>query len=200
MRKSIFTVLAGAAIAMATTAVAQQEVRSRGKHEHGHGTLDMAIEGNRVLIEFHAPGADIVGFEHHARTEEDKAAIGKAIRLLKTPLALFTMPADAACRVDKVLVSPAGDDMHEHAPEHADKHKNAHQGAHEKEHKDGHMEFHAEYALACERPEQIRRIAFPYFKLFPRSRELAVTVIDGRGQARHEVERDTPTVDLKRTP
>ncbi len=185
MRRSIAIVIAGAIIA--SVAVAQENPRSHGAHEHGHGKLNMAIDGNRVLIELEAPGADIVGFEHSARTKQEREAIDRAIGLLRTPLALFAMPADAACRVEKAQVSPTGGDA---------------QGeSHGKqEHGERHMEFHAEYVLACDRPDRIRRVAFPYFRHFAGSRELDITVIDDRGQTRYEVERDSPALELKRTP
>jgi len=171
---------------MASTAGAQEAVRMRGTHQHGHGTVNLAIEGNTVLIELHAPGADIVGFEHPARTEDDRKAVEQARTMLHDPLALFAMPSAAGCRVEKTTVAMAGDAGH---------------GQHEQEHaqagQDGHMEFHAEYALHCDRPAAIQRLDFPFFRLFPRSRELAVTVITDRGQMTYEVGRDTPAVALQ---
>jgi hypothetical protein len=189
MRKLVVTVLAG--VAVASAAIAQEQMRAHGAHEHGHGKLNMAIDGNRVLIELHVPGADIVGFEHTARTREDRAAVEKAMRLLKAPLALFTMPADAACRIDKAHVSLVGGDANGHAD------RPARQG---EDGKEGHTEFQAEYALTCDRPDRIHHIAFPYFQLFAGSRELDVTVIDDRGQKRYEVERDAPAIRLERAP
>lgn len=171
---------------LASTAGAQEAVRMRGTHEHGHGTLNLAIEGDTVLIELHAPGADILGFEHPARTEDDRKAVEKARTMLHDPLALFAMPAAAGCRVEEVTVALAGDAGH---------------GQYEQEHvqagQDGHMEFHAEYALHCDRPTAVQRLGFPFFTLFPRSRELAVTIITDRGQTTFEVERDTPALELK---
>ena len=53
---------------------AQAQHRELGPHQHGHGTLNIAIEGERVSMELDVPGADIVGFEHAASTADQKAA------------------------------------------------------------------------------------------------------------------------------
>ena len=49
--------------------------REAGAHAHGHGKVNIAIEGQRLSIELEAPGADIVGFEHEAKTAAEKAAV-----------------------------------------------------------------------------------------------------------------------------
>jgi len=60
--------------AIAGASYAQQ--RQAGAHEHGRGTLNIALEGTRLSMELEAPGADIVGFEHRAKTKKQKAANG----------------------------------------------------------------------------------------------------------------------------
>lgn len=171
---------------MASAASAQEAIPAPGKHQHGHGTVNLAIEGSRVLIELYAPGDDIVGFEHPARTDEDRRAVERARKVLRDPLALFAMPAAAGCRVEKAMVALAGDARHEQAKEHAEVRQ------------DGHMEFHAEYALHCGNTTELRRLEFPFFKLFPRSRKLALTVITDHGQTAYDVERDSPSVEMGR--
>ena len=44
--------------------VLAEETRQLDAHEHGVGALNIAFDQGRVAIEFHAPGADIVGFEY----------------------------------------------------------------------------------------------------------------------------------------
>src|SRR6185369_1509759 len=56
------------ASAVASPAFAAEEHRELGVHEHGRGTLNIAIEGNKVTMELEAAGVDIVGFEHAAKT------------------------------------------------------------------------------------------------------------------------------------
>lgn len=195
--------------------------RELGAHQHGHGTLNMAMEGNRLLIELHAPGADIVGFEHRARTDEDKAAIEKAKATLGEPLALFTIPPAAACRVEAAKVALVAESGHGHSNGHGEAghghghgqdrktsakaghgHGDAGHGhSHGHEHgSDPHNEFRAEYALVCDTPNAITTMEFPYFKKFPGAQSLTVNMVTDRGQMKYDAARGNPRIELKRMP
>ena len=67
-----------AGLILISSAVTAEETRQLGAHEHGHGTLNIAIEGTTVSMELEVPGSDIVGFEHVAATPEQKAAYASA--------------------------------------------------------------------------------------------------------------------------
>lgn len=195
---------------------AQADARGLGAHEHGSGSLDIAFEGDAVLMEFEAPGADIVGFEHAARSAEDRAAVDAAISTLARPLELFVISAEAGCVVSAASVELVGggddhDDDHGHAEhaqgdhdhdhgrsEHAHGHGDDDHGHAEHAHDDGssHAEFHAEYALTCADPDAIEAIDFLYFTTFPNALKLDVQMISDRGARGFEVERDAPRLDL----
>ncbi|MDB9707907.1 DUF2796 domain-containing protein, partial [Planktotalea frisia] len=68
-----------------------EDSRQLDAHEHGVGALNIAIDGTSVAMEFHAPGADIVGFEYSAKSDADLAAIETAIAALNAPLDLFVL-------------------------------------------------------------------------------------------------------------
>lgn len=76
-------------LSLAAPALADDGHRELGAHVHGHGTLNIAVETTRVELELEAPGMDIVGFEHEAKTAEHKAAIEAAKAKLKDPLSFF---------------------------------------------------------------------------------------------------------------
>ena len=65
---------------------ARAQHRELGPHQHGHGTLNIAIEGGRVSMELDVPGADIVGFEHAPSTKAQRTAVDKAKAQLAAPL------------------------------------------------------------------------------------------------------------------
>ena len=92
--KHVFPLIAALAAAQATA----EETRQLDAHEHGVGQLNIAVDGNTVAMEFHAPGADIVGFEHAAHDSADRAAVDAAVATLARPLDLFVLPAAAAWR------------------------------------------------------------------------------------------------------
>ncbi len=92
--------IVGLAFAVAgSTGPAAAQQRELGAHEHGKGTLNIALEGSRLTMELEAPGVDIVGFEHKAKSAKDKAVVANAKKQLAKPLALFKLPAAAGCVV-----------------------------------------------------------------------------------------------------
>lgn len=195
--------------------------RDLGAHEHGVGSLNIAFDGDAVAIEFEAPGADIVGFEHPAESAEDRARVDAAIAALAKPLELFRLPDAAQCTLVAAEVELHGDEDahhdehgdHEHGDAHHDEHAEAHhdedehhedhaeahhdEGEHHEEHAEAsHTEFHAEYRLACASPGAIDRIEFGYFEAFPNAEELEIQMISDKGSHGFEVERANPTLDL----
>ena len=193
-----------------------EDTRQLDAHEHGVGELNIAIDGDAVAMEFHAPGADIVGFEHQATSAEDRAAIDEAVAILAKPLDLFVLPAAAECSVvqaSTALASEDAHDDHEHGhEEHAeaeehdghDHEEHAKVDAHsDHEHEDhaeaeaSHTEFRADYVLACGNPGALTGIEFAYFETFKNARELEVQIVSASGAQAFEVERDDPSLDLR---
>jgi hypothetical protein len=168
------------------------EHRQLGAHVHGHGRLNIAVEDKTVSIELAVPGADIVGFEHEAATPKQKAALEKAKATLAEGLSLFTPSASAECvqKNAKVAVEAEHGDEHGHHAEGG----NADTAEEETEHH--HSEFHAEYAFECASPSRLTSVTFDYFKAFPNSQELDISLISPKGQSSYEVKRDKPSLDL----
>lgn len=185
-----------------TAGAAHTQTRELDAHQHGHGALNIAFEGASVAMELEVPGADIVGFEHPAESDADRALIDAAIAQLAKPLELFAMPAAAGCTVTAANVALLGEDDHdEHGDDHKDEHDDDHKDEHADEHADeegeeGHNEFHAEYALTCADPSAIDAIEFVYFERFPNAAELDIQLISDKGAKGFEVERDEPRLDL----
>jgi hypothetical protein len=191
MKRPAITLLAAGLAA--APAIAGEQHRELGRHVHGHGTLNIAIEDKRVTMELEAPGMDIVGFEHSAESKEQKTAVKKANALLAQPLSLFKPPKSAGCVVADAKVAigakPEGG-------EHRDAQAMADGGEHAQEGHGGHNEFHATYALVCDKPVNLTSLVFDYFKLFPGAQELTVNVVTGKSQNQLEVSRENPSLDL----
>jgi len=191
-----------AALALALPAVAAaDETRGLDAHVHGEGALNIAVEGKIVMIELEVPGADIVGFEHAAKSDEDRAAIEEGKAKLSDPLALFVLPEAAGCAVELAEVrlvteeDAHGHDDHGHGEEHAEGEHGEH--AHGDEHAEAeHSEFRAEYRLGCADPAAITAIEFAYFETFPNAEELDIQMITGKGSTGFEVTRAAPRLDL----
>lgn len=209
--------IAIAACLLATTALsaaADEKHRDLDAHEHGVGQLNIAIEANQIAIELEAPGADIVGFEHAAESDGDKARIKEALATLGAPMKLFTLPEKAGCKLAKAEVELHSEGEEEHDKHDDDDHAEKmnddhdHDGHAEKkdddhdhdehEHDEGgtHSEFQATYTLACADTSAIAAIDLPYFSKFPNAKELEVQLVSEKGANKFEVERDAPRLDL----
>lgn len=177
-----------------------EDSRQLDAHVHGIGEMNMAVEGETVLIELHAPGADIVGFEYAAESDTDLAAIDNALLVLDAPLELFTFPEAAGCAVTSASAEMEGEAEHDdHDDDHGeDEHDEHEHDDHGEDHagEASHTEFHAEYVLTCADPSAITRIDFPYFDTFPNALELEVKIVTPAGAQAFEVERVAPTLDL----
>jgi Protein of unknown function (DUF2796) len=206
--------IAVAAVMVPLTAALAEERRQMGVHEHGHGALNMALDGQSLEIELRVPGADIVGFEHEARSDADKTALDKAKAALAQPIALFGIPKSAGCELENSFVHYTKDPEHAahheaHHDRHAedaghagDHHESAHHtdGDHEDHHAghgSEHAEFHAGYEWKCAAPDRLTTLAFPYFQRFEGAKELEVNIVTEKGQSQYEVTRDNPTLDLE---
>ncbi|MBY5975871.1 DUF2796 domain-containing protein [Phaeobacter italicus] len=121
--KTTFSLIALLAAAPALA----EESRQLGTHEHGVGLMNMAIDGDVLAIELNVPGADIVGFEHAATAEADRAAVERALAVLADPANLIALPAAAACRMDEAVAHLLGD-TEAASDEHAAHDDHAHDG------------------------------------------------------------------------
>ncbi|MDC1275422.1 DUF2796 domain-containing protein [Ascidiaceihabitans sp.] len=195
------------ATAITATPVIAEETRQLDAHEHGVGQLDIAIDGQQIAMELHAPGADIVGFEYAAESAKDLAAVDAAVAKLSAPLALFVLPEAAGCSIVEASAGLESEEEHEehaddeHAEDEHEDHGHDEDGHDEDGHDDhadesGHTEFLAEYLLNCAEPSAITGIDFAYFGSFPNALEVEVQIIIDTGATSFEVERDAPTLDL----
>ena len=183
-------------VLIAATAVAHAtERRQLGAHEHGHSKLNIAVEGTTVVMEVAAPGLDVLGFEHPAETEADKAAVAAGTAALADPLSLFVLPAAAGCQVTEAVVELAQEE-HDHDEAEAAGEAHAHEHDHEEE---LHSEFSGRYTLACADPAALTEIAFAWFDRFPNAKEVAVTLVTAKGQTSFEVERGDPPLAIGTT-
>ena len=171
---------------------------AQSTHVHGQGQVGMAIDQNLISMTLESPGADIVGFEHEARTAEEKTVVTEALKQLSDPMFVIQLPANASCKVVQAsseVTNENGDDSHADHEEHEE---HADHDDHEKHENEAHGSFIAEYQLECATIAAIDSIKFVYFDHFRNAQSLMVVLIDKNGQHRHEISRDTPILYLKK--
>lgn len=158
---AVVAVLAGGASA------ADADPREHGPHEHGHGHMNVVLDGGQLMIELELPGADVVGFERLPQTPAEKKVLASAARTLKDGAALFVPSAAAGCTLESAEVSSAMLDGYIGA--------------------DGHADFDLGYRFRCAHPAKLDGIDVRLFAHFPGSHALDVQAIGLRGQSGAEL-------------
>lgn len=191
--RRLFLALPFALLPLAIAQAAEvHEHGSLGAHEHGVGRLNAALDGQTLELELDSPAMNLVGFEHVASTNEDKAKVAAARAQLEKPLVLFSLPKAANCVVSQQeLKSPLfGDkpdapdaDDHDDDDDHATDGK----GATEEHHHD-HSEIHAHYQFTCAAPGALKTLDLSQvFTTFPATQKIQVQLISPSGQQGVEV-------------
>jgi hypothetical protein len=185
---------------LAGTAAAQNP----GAHEHGHGRLNIVLDGKRLSIVLESPADDITGFEHHPETAEEKAKLDAVMALLGDAAKLYSLPVDAGCthagsEIESGLLEEHEGHGHD---DHADKDKHGHgqdhgdHAKHDEHEEDGHAEFHVHHDFDCANPGALAFIDVKLFESFPSFHEIDVQYIVGSKQGGAELEHDKPRIDF----
>ena len=162
------------------------EQRHHKAHVHGVAHINVALEDNELYIEFTSPAANIVGFEHQPKTEEQKIAINEAIETLKAGEKLFVMPPRVVASLVKSNVDTGiksdieheSEDTHKHEPSdhHAEKEKHNKEHHKEDEHEQ-HSEFKAVYRFVCKNPDKLTHIDVRLFRIFEGIEHIEVQIL-----------------------
>ncbi len=154
----------------------------------------LALEAGILEVHLESPAANIVGFEHRARSDAQRARLESAREQLEAPLDWLVFAAEACELLDidvnlSALEYDAGDAGHQHddtAPDndHADESKgHAHGHDHHHEHNeheedektsqhgqyhdDGHSELSAHYRFNCSTSNNAVDLSVSLFDVFP---------------------------------
>ena len=159
-------------------------------HEHGVGRLNAVLDGKALELALESPAMNLVGFEHLATTDADKAKVAAARKQLEQPLALFSLPKAAGCVVSsQELESPLFGDKPEDDHDHATDGKGA--AAHDHDH----SEIHAHYQFTCTSPAALKDLDLAnIFKTFPATLKIQVQLIGPSGQQGVEATAKTATL------
>ena len=144
----------------------EHESHSHGAHEHGHGHLNLVVDGNQLMIELQAPAADLVGFEHAARSDEDKAQHARAVARLQQPDTLFRLDPAAGCKLTQQELQAAKEDHDDEA---------------------GHADLGAMYTYTCATPAKLNGLEATLFAVYPSLEKLSVQGILPTGQTAAEL-------------
>lgn len=157
-----------------------------GVHQHGHAELQLAIEGNQIDLIFTSPAYNLLGFEHRARTEEQKARVKETTTWLGETALVDT--AEAGCTVMNAVVHhQAGGDEHGH-----DDHD--HDNGHIE--KSTHSDFEVSQTLTCLNLDASEAVSTPLTARFPEIEHLGVEWVWSGGQGAQELSHMESTFEL----
>ena len=210
MKPSILAVVIG--MTVSTTALANEEFRSHGAHVHGQVEVNIAQDGQELLVEVTAPGADVVGFEHAPETAEQKKVFEQAIAQLNKPDELFSFNnANCTLKFKSVTNTLEGDhdeheghdhkdhnhaehdhhnhEGHDHAEHDHDDHKDHDHAEHDHDdHKGhdhsegGHGEFTVEYHYQCSDVAKLDTVSTQWFSKFSNTEKMTVNLLTDSAQ------------------
>ncbi|MEZ9542882.1 DUF2796 domain-containing protein [Vibrio sp. 10N.286.48.C11] len=205
MKPTFLAVVIG--MTVSTNALANEEFRSHDAHVHGQVEVNIAQDGQELLVEVTAPGADVVGFEHAPKTAEQKKVFEQAIAQLNKPEELFSFN-NASCTLKFKSVAntlEGGHDDHEghdhaehghgdhkdhgHAEHDHDDHKDHdHEGHDHHDHEGhdhsegGHGEFTVEYHYECSDVAKLDTVSTQWFSKFSNTEKMTVNLLTDTAQ------------------
>ena len=190
----------GVALATSSLAYAEEGFRQHGAHVHGQIEFNIAQDGNELLVEITAPGADVVGFEHAPTNDAEKQQLKDAVAKLSHADNVFTLTSAAGCKVEHQSVTHTlGADKHDHE-EHHDHDKHDHEEHHDHDKHDhesgGHGEFTVEYHYECDNVSAISNIETSWFSQFPSTESIKVNLLTDTKQAAMELKPGQKTISF----
>ncbi|HUP95587.1 MAG TPA: DUF2796 domain-containing protein [Burkholderiales bacterium] len=146
-------------------------------HVHGVATLQVALDGNRLNVDFSSPLDNLVGFEHAPRTDKQKAAVRQMAERLNAPELWFVPNAEAECKrtsvnlesavLDRALLSGAERKSSMGKP---DARKDTKSQAGE------HSALSADIVFICDRPRALSGLELKLFDAFPKLKRIDAQV------------------------
>jgi hypothetical protein len=147
---------------------------SLGAHEHGTAELNVVLDGQRLEIELKSPAMNLLGFEHAAKSDADKAKVAALQGQLQAPQGLLGLGSGDCSLTEHKLESPLFAA--------AQTHKGHSHGAHQ-DHDAEHSEIHAHYQFNCEQAQALKQLDLAeLFKAFPGMEKIQVQLIGPAGQ------------------
>jgi len=136
--------------------------RQYGPHVHGVAQLNIAQEGETLVLELQSPAINILGFEHYPTTSKQRELVANAIAILQTAPPLFELPSAAACQLQKADVDTPliG-----------------------RSRKLVHADIKARYQFQCHSVNSLNSINVNLFRKFPSIKAINVQMLTDKGQS-----------------
>lgn len=179
---------------------ANHEHREHDAHAHGHGTLDIVVEGEIAMLELRMPGVNVVGFEHAPKDDAEHEAVRRALEPLQDGASVFVLAPEADCVIEHSAaeISAVAHEDHHDEDHHDDGHHDADEHAeHEADAgEEEHSELRATYQFRCGAPERLDRIETHVLEHLHDVEEIEVRAVTLTEQLATELHEGSTVVDL----
>lgn len=166
--KNLFVILAFVSLANAKP----KQHREHHAHVHGAATLAIAFDGLNGKAELKGAAEALLGFEHEAKTENDKKILAQTILQMENNITQMI-------QLDPSLKCVFSKDKIEMTKEHG-----------------GHADFVANYNIRCEKSPLSTKIKID-FSALARIKDLDVTILVDHLQKSVEIKGTPITIELK---
>ena len=159
--------------------------RQKDSHEHGAANLKIALEGEKIQVEFEVPSESLIGFEHFPKSESNRENFSNAIKILSDPSRLFAMSREGECLLVGMNISQS---LFSNEEEHGHDDSEDEHGHDQSEKSEIHSEFKSNYSWNCQHLDEIDSIGTQLMTVFPKIEEIRVNWISNNGQGSLELE------------
>lgn len=173
------------------------ERRQHGAHVHGEGELLIVLEDKTLEMSFRIPGMDLIGFEHIAKTKEQKESIQNAKAYLKKGDQVFELTGSHECELQR---SSALFALTTHDHSHDEQEEGSHADEKEQQQDDEHSlhaEFHVKYKYECSQPEKLEGIVFNIFNRYEKIDKVKAVFILFSEQSAVTLTAENPEIRIK---
>lgn len=184
-KQSVTTLLVISSMATPNSAMAY---RQHWAHVHGYVIYNIAQDQDNLLIDIHASGIDVVGFEHKVSNKKENEIFNKTTRLLKASRAILYINPQAGCQqtigavdIDNIQATlKQNSKINNPFVDHS-----------------SHSNFTITYQFKCSTPQYLRSIQTSWFEHFPSTKLITVNYLTDRNQNATELTRKNTTVHFK---
>ncbi|WGK81091.1 DUF2796 domain-containing protein [Vibrio aestuarianus] len=187
--------MSASSLMISTAALANEEFRQHDAHVHGHVEFNIAQDGQDLLIEITAPGADVVGFEHAPENDQQQQTLNKVLEQFNQPKAIFQLSSAANCHLEQsdITHTLGVDEHHDHDHDHDHDHNDEHH--HDDQHST-HGSFSVQYQYHCDDIAQLQQIDTQWFKLFPNTKSISANLLTDKAQSALELKENNTRISL----
>ena len=149
--------------------------RQQGPHVHGVAQLNIAQDGDTLVLELQSPAINMLGFEHFPTNTKQRQVVAHAIAILQNAQPLFVLPPAAGCQLQKVDVdTPLIGKLR----------------------KLEHTDLNASYRFQCHAVTALDTISVNLFRKFPSIKAINVQMLTDKGQSATRLTAQHTTIDF----